>query len=106
MAYFTSRRDKDLFTQIVDYSGDYPNRVANSLGEASYGELKTGTIRVNGKEVRTFPISSYPRAKEIADLLKAVDKGGKLPPDERRRAPAGTRGGHRMSFLEEREPRQ
>jgi uncharacterized protein (DUF39 family) len=70
MAYFTSRRDKDLFTQIVDYGGDYPERIANSLGEASYAELKKGTITLNGKEIRTFPISSYPKAKEIADLLK------------------------------------
>ena len=76
MAYFTSRRDKDLFTQVVDYGGDYPERIPNSLGEASYAELKAGMIRVNGKEVRTFPISSYPKAKEIADLLKEWIKAG------------------------------
>jgi uncharacterized protein (DUF39 family) len=70
MAYFTSRTDNDLYAQIVDYSDDYPNRVARSLGEASYAQLKTGKIAIDGKEVPTFPISSYSKARVIAATLK------------------------------------
>ncbi len=70
MAYFTSRTDNDLYAQIVDYSDDYPNRVARSLGEASYAQLKSGRITLNGKEIPTFPISSYSKARLIAAALK------------------------------------
>jgi uncharacterized protein (DUF39 family) len=70
MAYFTSRTDDELFAQIVDYSDDYPNRVARSLGEASYAQLKTGRITVDGRSVPTFPISSYSKARVIASTLK------------------------------------
>jgi uncharacterized protein (DUF39 family) len=102
MAYFTSRRDKDLFTQIVDYSGDYPNRVAKSLGEASYGELKSGAIKVNGKEVRTFPISSYSKAREIAALLKEWIKAGSFLLTNPVEPLPGPEGRGKMNFLEER----
>ncbi len=106
MAYFTSRRDKDLYTQIVDYGGDYPERIARSLGEASYAELKSGTIKVDGKEVRTFPMSSYPKAKEIADLLKEWIKAGRFfltSAVELLPGPETQKKGH---FLEERKPKR
>jgi uncharacterized protein (DUF39 family) len=32
--------------------------------------LKSGTIVIRGKEVPTAPLSSYPKAKEIAETLK------------------------------------
>jgi uncharacterized protein (DUF39 family) len=32
--------------------------------------LKSGTIALNGKAVQTAPVSSYVRAKEIAEILK------------------------------------
>jgi len=70
MAYYTSRSDDDLWAQVVDYGNDYPDRVSKSLGEVTYGQLKSGTITINGKEVPTFPISSYSKAVEIATLLK------------------------------------
>jgi uncharacterized protein (DUF39 family) len=70
MAYFLSRGDEEFFAQIVDYGTDYPERIPRSLGEASYAQLKSGSITVNGQEVPTFPISSYSRALEIANILK------------------------------------
>jgi L-aspartate semialdehyde sulfurtransferase len=70
IAYFTSRSDSDLVAQIVDYSNDYPNRIAKSLGEVSYAQLKTGKVLFNGQEIRTVPISSYAKGLEIANLLK------------------------------------
>ncbi len=70
MAYFTGQSDADIFCQVVDYGIDYPNAIDRSLGEVSYQELKSGKIKVMGKEVPTSPLSSYFMAKEIAGNLK------------------------------------
>lgn len=70
MAYFTSRSDEDFWAQVVDYGIDYPNREPKSLCEVNYAQLKTGSIIVNGKEIPTFPISSYSKAITIATTLK------------------------------------
>jgi uncharacterized protein (DUF39 family) len=70
MAFFTSRSDEDFWAQVVDYGNDYPNRESRSLGEVNYAQLKSGTITLNGKEIPTFPISSYSKAVTIATTLK------------------------------------
>ncbi|MEN6617803.1 MAG: homocysteine biosynthesis protein, partial [Syntrophorhabdus sp.] len=70
MAFFTSRSDEDFYAQVVDYSNDYPQRIPGSLCEVTYAQLKSGKITVQGKEVPTFPISSYAKAREIASTLK------------------------------------
>jgi uncharacterized protein (DUF39 family) len=76
MARFTGVTDEEIFTQIIDYGSDYPKGQAKSLGRVSYAELKSGTIRFNGNEVPTVPISSYVRALEIAEILKGwIEKG-------------------------------
>jgi uncharacterized protein (DUF39 family) len=76
MAYFTGVSDEDLFTQIVDYGTDYPKGEPKSLGSVSYAELMSGTIRFEGKEVASVPLSSRVRALEIARLLKEwIEKG-------------------------------
>jgi len=45
-------------------------RVARNYGEVSYGQLLSGEIEVNGKPVQTAPLSSYIKAREIAETLK------------------------------------
>jgi len=70
MAYLTSRSDEDFYAQVVDYGSDYPNREPRSLGEVNYAQLKSGSITLNGKEIPTFPISSYTKAITIATTLK------------------------------------
>ncbi len=70
MAVYTGVSNKDLFTQVVDYAYDYPNRVARNYGEVSYAQLMSGEIEVNGKPVQTAPLSSYFKAREIAETLK------------------------------------
>jgi len=68
--------DEDLVTQIVDYSHDYPEMISRSLGEVSYGELRSGTIALNGQKISTAPLSSYFKAREIANLLKEwIERG-------------------------------
>lgn len=76
MAYFTSRSDEDFYAQVVDYSGDYPNRIPKSVCEVTYAQLKSGKISIDGKDVPTYPISSYSKACEIASTLKEWVKSG------------------------------
>lgn len=73
---FTAVADADLVAQVVDYSDKYPNCIPGSLGEVSYAQLKSGSISVNGKEVKTAGLSSYARAKEIATILKEWIQSG------------------------------
>jgi uncharacterized protein (DUF39 family) len=40
------------------------------VAEVSYGDLRSGRVKIKGKEVPTASLSSYPRALEIADTLK------------------------------------
>jgi L-aspartate semialdehyde sulfurtransferase len=70
MAAYTAISDEEIVTQIVDYGHDYPNGIKRNLGFVSYAELKSGSIRLNGKDIQTVPLSSVPRAREIADILK------------------------------------
>jgi len=70
MAAHTGVSDEEIFTQIIDYAYDYPNRVDRSYGEVSYAQLKSGTIEVNGNKVPTAPLSSVVKAREIAEELK------------------------------------
>ncbi len=77
IAQYTAVKDEDIYTQIVDYSKDYPEGgPVQSLGEVSYKQLKSGKIKFNGREIPTTPLSSYPKAKKIAEILKEwIQKG-------------------------------
>ena len=70
IAQYTAISDEDIFTQIIDYGNDYPKGISKSYGQVSYAELKSGSIKFNGREVPTVPLSSVVRAREIADILK------------------------------------
>ncbi len=70
MARFTGVSDEEIFTQIIDYGKDYPRGEGKSLGQVSYAELKSGSIRFRGRDVSTVPLSSHLRALEIANILK------------------------------------
>jgi len=73
---YTLVRDEDIPAPVVDYSEAYPQRLPDTLGEVTYAQLKTGSIEVQGKRVPTASISSYSRAVEIAQTLKAWIKNG------------------------------
>lgn len=76
IAMRTGISDEDIVTQVVDYGVDYPSGKSPSLGEVSYAELKSGSIKVGKKTIPTAPLSSFPKAREIAETLKAwIDKG-------------------------------
>lgn len=76
IALYAAAKDEDLFAPVVDYSDSYPNRISGNLGLVSYAQLKSGKITVNNKEIPTAPLSSYPRAREIANTLKGWIKDG------------------------------
>ena len=67
---YTTVTDDDILAAVVDYSEAYPQAKPDVLGEVSYGQLKSGKIVIQDKEVATASLSSYPRAVEIANTLK------------------------------------
>jgi len=78
MASYTAVSDSEIYTQIIDYGGDYPNGISKSLGQVSYAELKSGTIELDGKSIQTVPLSSMVKAREIAEILKTWILEGKF----------------------------
>lgn len=76
MLKFTAVKDEEIFAPIVDYSEDYPQGTGKILGRVSYAQLKSGKIEVEGKEVPAAPLSSYFKAKQIAETLKEWIKEG------------------------------
>ena len=75
---YTAVKDEDIYTQIVDYSEAYPRGKPETLGEVNYKALKSGSIKIKGKDVPTASLSSYSRAVEIAEILKKRIKDKKF----------------------------
>jgi uncharacterized protein (DUF39 family) len=76
MTKFVSIKDENIYGTIVDYSVQRRNKP--TLGKVSYKELRSGKIILNGKEVPTAPMSSYKKAREIAQILKNWLKTGQF----------------------------
>ncbi len=75
---YTSVTDNDILAPVVDYSRAYPQMESDILAEVSYAQLKSGKVVIQGKEVPTASLSSYPRAVEIATVLKEWILSGKF----------------------------
>lgn len=74
MALSTAIKDSDILTNVLDYS--IPRRDRSAQKTVTYADLKSGLIEIDGKEVKTSPMSSYYVAKKIADTLKSwIEKG-------------------------------
>lgn len=94
--------DAEIFAPVIDYSEIYPQRKPDTLGEVSYAELKSGHIKVQGKDVPTASLSSYPRAVEIANILKKwIEEGEFLLAEPVAHLP-GAESGIRLKPLKER----
>ncbi len=73
---YTAVSDEEIFTQVLEFGHGYPNGNFDSLKQVSYAELKSGSISINGEDVQTVPLSSYAKAREIAEILKKwISKG-------------------------------
>lgn len=60
-------RNKDIYQYITDYSKEGKPAVA----KCSFEELQSGEVIVQGKKVKTAPLSSLYKARIIAQLLKS-----------------------------------
>jgi uncharacterized protein (DUF39 family) len=78
MAAFTSVSDADITAPVVDYSRDYPEGEGEPLTHVSYAELRSGAIRIGGRDVRTRALSSYPMARRIAETLQEWIRSGRF----------------------------
>lgn len=86
MARRVSIRNEQIETTIVDYGNE--NTI---LGKTNYAALRSGEIEINGQKVRTAPVASLAKAREIADVLKSwIEKGEFLLTEPVRPMPAGT----------------
>jgi len=75
---YTMVKDEEIWAQVIDYSDAYPQCIPGSLGEVNYRQLKSGKIAVQGKDIPTSGLSSYLKAKEIAQTLKEWIEAGKF----------------------------
>lgn len=67
-------RNSQIETNIVDYgSGNF-----EVLGRANYETLFSGELQLNGKKIRTAPLSSVKVAREIAEILKKEISEGRF----------------------------
>ena len=102
LLHYTTVTDADIVAQVVDYSEAYPNCIPGSLGEVSYAELRSGSIAVQGKKVPTASLSSYARAKEIANILKDWIEQGSFVLTQPAEALPSVESGIRFKALNER----
>jgi uncharacterized protein (DUF39 family) len=76
VAESTGVSDEDIFAPVVDYSKGYPDLTGETIGTVSYALLRSGSIELEGREVRTVPLSSYRKAREVAETLKGwIERG-------------------------------
>ena len=66
--------DEDLVAPVVDFS--IPRRVRPTFGLASYAQLKSGRIAIEGQTVRTAPLASLYLSQQIAIELKRRIEAG------------------------------
>ena len=76
IARFAAVRDEEILAPVVDYSEDYWKNSGTPLAHVSYAELRSGTIEVEGKRIRTAALSSYRKARQIAGELKSWIEAG------------------------------
>jgi uncharacterized protein (DUF39 family) len=65
-------------SQIETSILDYGTAGMPKLRQVTYEQLHSGYIKVNGKKIRTAPVSSLARARKIADLLKSWLQNGQF----------------------------
>lgn len=68
--------NEQILTNVLDYG--VPSRGRPSLTTVNYEELKSGSIKVNGFDIKTSPISSFGVADKITKLLAQQIKSGEF----------------------------
>ena len=86
LARRVSIRNEQIETTVVDY-GD-GNKI---LGKTNYAALQSGEIEVNGHKIKTAPVASLSKARQIAEILKSwIQKEDFLLTEPVRPMPTGT----------------
>ena len=75
---YTLVTDADILAPVIDYSKTYPQREPDVLAEVSYAELKSGSFKLQSKDIPSTSLSSYSRALEIATTLKEWITSGRF----------------------------
>lgn len=78
LAWLTGVSNREITCPVIDYGVDYPKGEPRPLANASYADLFAGRIAVQGREIPATPLSSVPRAREIASLLKDWIRSGRF----------------------------
>lgn len=78
MLRYAAVKDEDIFMPVIDYHQGYPYGNHTDLGFVCFKDLKSGRVNIKGKEIVTTPQSSYPRARQIAAILKSWIQAGKF----------------------------
>ncbi len=99
---YAAIKDEEIYAQVVDYSASYPQCVPGSLCEVNYAQLKSGKITVQGKTIPTGNLSSYSKAREIAEELKSWIKKGDFTLTEPVASLPGAESGYTFKMLKER----
>jgi len=72
MAKRVSINNSQIQTSVLDYGSPGTPK----LGQVTYEQLRSGEIEVNGQKIRTAPVASLAKARQIANLLKdKISKG-------------------------------
>lgn len=71
MLRYTAVKNSEIYTKLVDKSGN-----VNIDKKYNYAELRSGTVKFNGKNVHTAPLSSLHVARDIAITLKKWIENG------------------------------
>lgn len=66
--------DQDIVAPVIDFA--IPRRVRPTFGLVNYGQLKKGKISIEGKTIKTAPLASISRSREVAQELKKWIKSG------------------------------
>lgn len=74
MARRVSITNSQIETSVLDYGTEGMPK----LGQVTYEELQSGTIKMKGKKVRTAPVSSLSKARKIAAELKTWLQNGRF----------------------------
>lgn len=72
IAEYVSVKDEYIETGVCDFGSEGHPVIAKT----NYRELKSGEIELNGKKIKTGPLSSMKKAREIANILKEWIKEG------------------------------
>jgi uncharacterized protein (DUF39 family) len=75
IARSVSVSNQQIQTTICDYAAPgHPG-----IAKVSYAELRSGYVTLEGKKIRTAPLSSLTKAREIAEILKKQVASGLFP---------------------------